>query len=238
MTSEESMLHNKVRHRRIIIAASWFALFTPTLLVAQSTTFVSGRVVAEGGVPISDVSVSLQSPSIRAVTKADGSYSFAVPASQRGPAVITARRIGFKAVQLNITLAGVPVRADFTLVSQPTQLTGLTVTALGILAEKATVGTSQQTVSAEELTRTQANSVIGAMSGKVSGVTISQSGAIGGSTRIVIRGSGSILGQNQPLFILDGVPISNEGFSTASASGGRDYGTALSDLWLRRTSRR
>jgi len=53
---------------------------------------------------------------------------------------------------------------------------------------------------------------------------------MGGSQRIVIRGAGSILGENQPVFIVDGVPISNAGFSTASASGGRDYGTGISDL--------
>ena len=53
------------------------------------------------------------------------------------------------------------------------------------------------------------------MSGKVSGLQISQSGNMGGSQRIVIRGAGSILGENQPLFIVDGIPVSNAGFSTA-----------------------
>jgi TonB-linked SusC/RagA family outer membrane protein len=68
------------------------------------------------------------------------------------------------------------------------------------------------------------------MSGKVSGLQIQNSGNMGGSSRIVIRGAGSILGNNQPLFIVDGVPISNAGFSTASASGGRDYGSAIADI--------
>ncbi len=122
------------------------------------------------------------------------------------------------------------VTVDFTLESQPRRLSGMTVTALGILVEKTTIGTSQHTLSGEELTRTRANSVIGAMSGKVSGVQINQSRNIRGSTRIVIRGAGSVQGQNQPLLILDGIPISNAGFSTASAGGGRDYGTALADI--------
>jgi outer membrane cobalamin receptor len=64
--------------------------------------------------------------------------------------------------------------------------------------------------------------------GKVSGVAINQTGNMGGSSRIVIRGAGSILGENQPLFIVDGIPVSNAGFSTATASGGRDYGSAIS----------
>ena len=216
--------------RAAIIALLATVCLTPSRLVAQASTVISGRVVTEGGVPLADVSVLLASQSVGSVTKADGSYAFTMPAVQRGTAVVTARRIGYKAVSQTVTLTGTPVRADFTLVAQPTQLTGMTVTALGILADKSTVGTSQQTVTSEELTRTQANSVIGAMSGKVSGVVINQSGSIGGSTRIVIRGAGSILGENQPLFVLNGIPISNAGFSTASASGGRDYGTALSDL--------
>ena len=96
------------------------------------------------------------------------------------------------------------------------QLTGVVVTALSQQREKATIGTSQQAVSGEELTRVQSPTLISAMSGKVSGLQINQSGNIGGSQRIVIRGAGSITGENQPLFIVDGAPISNTGFGTAA----------------------
>jgi TonB-linked SusC/RagA family outer membrane protein len=106
------------------------------------------------------------------------------------------------------------------------------VTALSQQREKATLGTAQQTVSAEDLTKTQQPNLISALSGKVAGLQISQSGNMGGSTRLVVRGASSILGENQPLFIVDGVPISNRGFSTATAGGGRDYGSAISDLNL------
>lgn len=198
--------------------------------LGQGQTNVSGRVVDQVGAPIVDASIAIGSPAISTRSKTDGRYTLVLPAGVVGPVVLSVRRLGFRPMSRPITARGEAVTADFTLESQPTQLSGMSITALGILAERTTIGTSQQTLSAEELTRTQANSVIGAMSGKVSGVQINQSGNIGGSTRIVIRGAGSILGQNQPLFILDGLPISNAGFSTASSGGGRDYGTALADL--------
>jgi TonB-linked SusC/RagA family outer membrane protein len=216
-----------VRWSALILA--WSAVIASTAQ-AQGTSTISGRVVDQVGTPIVDASITVAQPAVATRSRKDGRFSLTVPDRSSGPVVVTARRLGFRPSSRTITLRAEGVTADFTLESQPAQLSGLTVTALGILAEKSTVGTSQQTVMAEEFTRTQANSVIGALSGKVSGVAINQSGNMGGSTRIVIRGAGSILGQNQPLFILDGIPISNEGFSTASASGGRDYGTALSDL--------
>ncbi len=197
---------------------------------AQGATVISGKVVNEAGAAIEAASITIDGTTFGTMTKVDGTYSLTVPAGRTGPAQMTARRIGFKYATQPVTLSGGAVKVDFSMVSHPMQLSGVTVTALGILAEKTTIGTSQQTLSAEDITRTQANSIVGTMSGKVSGVTINQSGNMGGSTRIVIRGAGSILGENQPLFIVDGIPVSNAGFSTASAGGGRDYGTAISDL--------
>ncbi|MBM3289539.1 MAG: SusC/RagA family TonB-linked outer membrane protein, partial [Candidatus Hydrogenedentes bacterium] len=63
-----------------------------------------------------------------------------------------------------------------------------------------------------------------------SGLTIQSSGSLGGSTRIIIRGAGSITGNNQPLFVVDGIPVSNAGFSTVGRYSGRDYGNAIADL--------
>lgn len=220
-------MFDSVRYGALPLALSFGVASTA---LAQSTSTISGRVVDQVGTPIADASVAVSVPAVSTRSKPDGRFSLTVPMRNGGPVVVTARRLGFQPASRTIALRADGVTVDFTLQSQPTQLSGMTVTALGILAEKSTVGTSQQTVTADELTRTQANSVIGALSGKVSGVVINQSGNMGGSTRIVIRGAGSIRGQNQPLFILDGIPISNAGFSTASASGGRDYGTALSDL--------
>ena len=147
---------------------------------------------------------------------------------------LSARGLGYEAKSVSVVLNGTAITQDFVLAPTAAQLTGVVVTALSQQREKATIGTSQQDVSGEELTRVQQPNVVSAMSGKVSGLQISQSGNMGGTTRIVIRGAGSILGENQPLFIVDGVPISNVALlGTISHGVGerrRDYGAAISDL--------
>jgi len=197
---------------------------------AQSSTVITGRVVSEAGSPVVGATISVEATQFSATTGADGRYTLVVPGTKRGPAEVSLRLIGYKLSRKSVTLAGTPASIDWTMAAQVTQLTGITVTALSIQREKTTIGTSQQTLEGAELTRVMSPNLISALSGKVSGVAINQSGNMGGSSRIVIRGAGSILGENQPLFIVDGIPISNAGFSTASASGGRDYGTAISDI--------
>jgi TonB-linked SusC/RagA family outer membrane protein len=197
---------------------------------AQSATTVSGRVTAKTGEPIQGASVVVENSQYGTQTGPDGRYTLNVPGSRTGPATIGARLIGYRAFKQAVTLNGARVTADFVLTAQPAQLNEVVVTALSQQREKATISTAQQTLTPDDITRTQAPNLISAISGKVSGLQISNSGNMGGSSRIVIRGAGSILGNNQPLFIVDGQPISNAGFSTASASGGRDYGSAISDL--------
>jgi len=197
---------------------------------AQAPTTIKGRVVSETGAPLPGASVVFDAFKVGSVTGDDGSYTFSVPGNRRGTAALSVRRIGYKLMSVNLDLNGTTITQNFTMVPHALQLTGVIVSALSIQREKSTVGTSQQQISSEELTRTQTPSLINAMSGKLSGVAITGNGNVGGSARIVIRGQSSLLGNNQPLFIVDGVPVSNAGFSTASASGGRDYGTAIADI--------
>jgi TonB-linked SusC/RagA family outer membrane protein len=200
---------------------------------AQNPTVITGRVTStRTGEPVAAAAIAIEGTQIGTLAGQDGRYTLTVPAGRTGNATVTARLIGFRMERQNVTLSGNRQTLDFALVMQPAQLTEVVVTALSQQREKATLGTAQQTVSAEDITKTQQPNLISALSGKVSGLQISQSGNMGGSTRLVVRGASSILGENQPLFIVDGVPISNRGFSTASASGGRDYGSAISDLNL------
>jgi TonB-linked SusC/RagA family outer membrane protein len=166
-----------------------------------------------------------------AYSQADGRYSFTVPATRSiGQAVrITARRIGFRAQAVNLTLSGTTITQDFTLTATPTELTGIVVTALGQSREKSQVGTAVQQVNAQELTQTKAQNIVDQIAGKVSGVAITGTGSPGGSSMITIRGSNSITGDNTPLFIVDGVPIAKTDHG-ASPYGGWDEGSALNDL--------
>lgn len=201
-----------------------------TAVHAQATTTVRGRVISEAGAPLPGVTVSIDALNVATQTGADGRYTLVVSGAQGSTAVVSARQIGHRRAEQNITLNGSTVTVDFTLQAQAIQLTGLVVTALSVQREKSTIGTSQQVIDNSAITQTRQSNLVDAMSGKVSGVTIQSSGQMGGSTRLVIRGAGSITGNNQPLFIVDGIPISNAGFSTGDAYGGRDYGSAMSDL--------
>jgi len=196
---------------------------------AQAATIISGKVTSKTGGPISGATVAVDATTIGTTTNEAGNYTLTVPAGRSGSVNVTARLIGYRAMRQPVTLTGLRVTADFALTAQAAVLSEIVVTALGEQREKSTLGTAQQSVSGAQLGTISPN-LISAMSGKVAGLQISNSGNMGGSSRIVIRGAGSILGNNQPLFIVDGQPVSNAGFSTASASGGRDYGSAISDL--------
>ena len=217
--------------RSLLVGAAALALVASlaSSAAAQGATVITGKVTSKAG-PIAGATVHIDGTQLGTLRGTDGGYQLTVPGGRTGAVTITARLIGFRMLKSTTTLSGARQTLDFVLISQPAQLNEVVVTALSQQREKATIGTSQQELNGEELTRTQTTNVISAMSGKVSGLQISQSGNMGGSTRIVIRGAGSILGNNQPLFVLDGTPISNSDFSTASAGGGRDYGSAISDL--------
>jgi TonB-linked SusC/RagA family outer membrane protein len=180
---------------------------------------------------VQGASVSIAALGVGGFTNADGRYSFTVPANRSNGqnAILSARRIGFTPLTVTVRLSGSPVTQDFTLVSAPTELTGVVVTALGIEKEKSQLGTAIQQVSSEDLTQSKANNIVDQLAGKVSGVAITGTGNPGGSSYITIRGANSILGDNSPLFVVDGVPISHRDRG-ATANGGWDFGSAINDI--------
>lgn len=219
------------RHlRRAVAVASTLLGLVPAVARAQGTT-ISGRVTNEAQSPVQGVSVSIAALGAGAYSDAQGRYSFTVPSTRAsGQSVtLTARRIGFVAKSVSITLSGSSITQDFALVSAPTELTGVVVTALGIEKEKSQLGTAVQQVSNADLTQSKAMNVIDQIEGKVSGVQITGSGTPGGSSYITIRGANSITGDNSPMFIVDGVPISHRDRG-ASANSGFDFGSAINDL--------
>lgn len=206
---------------------------SPALAQAQGTS-ISGQVTGTGGAPVVGASVSI--PALRAGTFTDdqGRYSFTAPASANGTTVtLTARRLGFQPSSAQVTLSGTPVVQNFSLSASATELQGVVVTALGQTREKSTLGTAQQQLSAADINQTRAQNVVQQIQGKVSGVQITSPGTQGGSTNIIIRGQNSITGNNQPLFIVDGVPVSNAnrgGAPFTNSTTTFDYGNALNDI--------
>lgn len=211
------------------------ALAVPGLARAQQPLTVSGQVTATSGEALPQVQVSIASLQVGALTRDDGRYTFVVPGAQASgqTVTITARRLGYEPKSATIVLRGTAVTQDFALTASATQLTGVVVSALGLQREKANIGFSQQEVSSEDLTRTRDPNLVNNLSGKVSGVQISGGGTIGGSSRILIRGATSVTGNNQPLFVVDGIPVDNSNVTNTNQMlgyGGFDYGNAISDL--------
>ena len=198
---------------------------------AQGTGTIQGTVTdAQNRSPLPGVRVSVDGTTLGAVTDADGRYELRnVPAGTR---TVRAARIGYAGAQQQVSVAaGGTATVNFSLGAAGVVLDELVVTALGITREQREISTAVEEVSGEELERAGETNLVTALSGKVSGVTITNSNTPGGSSRIVIRGANSITNDNQPLFVVDGVPVTN------SAGGGGtvgynaiDYGNVVQDL--------
>ena len=215
---------------RLLAGAGLLLAAVPAIVQAQQATVISGRITSSAQAPLQGVSVSIPTLNLGAYTNAEGRYSFTVPASASGRTVaLSARRIGYQAQTAEIQLSGAAVSHDFTLAPSAQQLEGVVTTALGIEKEKSQLGTAQQQINTSDLNTTKAMNLVQQVQGKVSGVTITGSGTPGGSTNIIIRGQNTFASNNQPLFIVDGVPVSNSNRG-GGLGNGYDFGNAISDL--------
>ncbi len=220
--------------RTMIPAAVLAAAVSASASSAQTVT-VTGQVTATGnGQPLPAAQISIPSLGIGAQTREDGRFTLTIPARAVGTsAAVTVRRIGYRSATQTVALRAGATPLTFALEAAATQLTGVVVSALSVQREKSTIGTSQQQLTTRDINVTRDPNIVNSLSGKVAGVQINSGGNIGGSSRIVIRGNNSINGDNQPLFIVDGIPVSNSNVTTAgqaASNGGFDYGNAIRDL--------
>jgi TonB-linked SusC/RagA family outer membrane protein len=202
---------------------------------AQEATTVSGQVkTSVGGTPLAGVIVSAPSLRVSATTDNTGNYRLVLPVGAASPVTLTARRIGYQTGTVQVNLSGAAVTQDIALAEGAIELQGVVVTALGIEREKSSLTYSAQTIGGDRLSDVKSNNVVASLQGKVAGVQVTNSANPFGSARIVVRGASSILGQNQPLIIVDGIPIDNSAASNSGYGGGSfggyDVGNAASDL--------
>ena len=200
-------------------------LFTATGIWAQNT--VSGTVVDEEDYPVIGATVVVKgsNPMMGTVTDVDGKFSFAnVPSQYK---TLQVSYVGMKTMDV---AAGRNIKV--TLVSDAKSIDEVVVTALGINRAKKSLGYAQQEVKAADLTQAAPVSITSALTGKVAGTQINTfGGTVGASSVISIRGNSSLSSDQQPLIVVDGVPISN----SANRSGdgyytGVDYGSGLNDI--------
>ncbi len=229
--------------KRLALFALAFAgpmLAAPAQSQAQ-TAIISGRVTAETGEAIPAATVSITALRIGAVTDDQGRYTLSIPADRisGGTVAVMVRRIGYASKTVAVTpRVGTTVSADFVVSALVNHLQGVVTTALGVQREKSQLGTAQQEISSTELNASHSQNFVDQLAGKVSGMAITGSGTPGASTKITIRGSNSINGDNNPLFVVDGVPVSNDnrggsfnvGTLANAASFGLDLGSVINDI--------
>jgi TonB-linked SusC/RagA family outer membrane protein len=217
-----------MRTLTFVLLVSLIALSAHT--VAAQERRITGQVTnAETRAPMSGVQVQVRGTSVGTLTDAAGNFALTVPANANTLVFVA---IGFRTTEAAIEGATVNVA----LAPSAVQLEGLVVTAMGITQSERAIATSVQSVDANAITQAREPNLVAALSGRAAGVDIRSTGTQGGSARIVIRGASSITGNNQPLFVVDGVPIDNSapritgGAGAGTAAGSVDYGNAAQDI--------
>ncbi len=197
------------------------------LIFSQDTMItVSGRVLDTfDNEPLIGVNVAVKEDATRGtVTDLDGNYTLNVPVG----ATLIFSYVGFVTEQVLVT--GETNTIDVSLSQDLVTLNTIVVTAVGIKRDKASLGYAVQDVRTDEIDEARENNVVNALSGKITGVQISRS-ATGpaGSSRVVIRGSSSLAGANDPLYVVDGIPINNQ-TGGGVEFGGIDFGDGISNI--------
>lgn len=213
----------RVKHY-ILSVLCLFAFTTVTL--AQRT--VTGTVTDKDGNSLIGAALLVKGTTVGTFTDADGKYSIEVPA---GKDTLIVSYVG-------MTTRDVPISGrsiiDVSLDASNVELDEMVVTALGMKREEKSLGYAVQKVDGDQIDKAREVNVVNNLQGKVAGVQIAGgSNNMGGSARILIRGANSFLGNNQPLFVVDGVPMDNSNFTTTNQArgvGGYDYGNAIQDL--------
>ena len=179
-----------------------------TGLFAQNSTITGKVTSAEDGAAVPGANVVVKGTTTGTVTDAEGRYSISAP----GTGTLIFSFIGLVTEEVAVNNQTV---VDVQLVSDLQSLQEVVVTANAIEREKKSLGYTVTEIKGDELTKGRERSFVNAMQGKVAGVQIqSNSGAPGSSTRVVIRGGTSITGNNQALYVVDGIPIDNSSFGT------------------------
>ncbi|GAB2987422.1 SusC/RagA family TonB-linked outer membrane protein [Mucilaginibacter puniceus] len=211
----------------LLVSLCLLATLCVTQVFVQNRTITGTVTAKEDGLPLPGVTVRIKGTDQGVSTDANGKFSISV---QTG-AILSFTYIAY--ISQDITVGASSV-IDVVLAEDNQQLSEVVVTALGISRDKKSLGYATQQLNADEITRGQNIGLAGAIQGKVSGVEITpSSGMPGASARITIRGSRSLnaTGNNSPLYVIDGLPISSDNdFNTGNSVTGSDYANRALDI--------
>ncbi|WP_052823359.1 SusC/RagA family TonB-linked outer membrane protein [Neotamlana sedimentorum] len=207
-----------------------FILFLSIQFVAIQSAFsqeitISGKVIDGSGIPFTGVNVIVKGTNTGALTDFDGNYSIK---SSKGQ-VLVFSYLGMKTEEVEVAESSI---INVSLYEDAQALNEVVVTAMGIERADRTLGYGVSTVKSEDFDVAAETDVVQALQGKISGVNITgQGGGIGASSKITIRGVTRISGSNSPLWVIDGVPISDANdFTSSRTTGSIDYGNRAQDI--------
>ncbi len=177
--------------------------FTCLLVNAQVKTVTGHVTSADNGEPLIGVSVSVPGTTIGVNTDADGRFTLSnLPAS--------AKQLRFSFIGMEAQVLPVKSVMNVSLKSNDKMLGGVVVTALGIKRSEKSLGYSATSINTEDLVETRNANIMQGLQGKIAGVSISNNSDPGSTNSVIIRGFSSLAKTNQPLYVIDGVPMSNE----------------------------
>ena len=204
-------------------------ILSTSMALAQTT--VTGKVVSqEDGEPVIGASIKIEGTKTGTVTDVDGNFSLVAP---NGNAKLVISYLGMKTQKVT---AKSKMTIVLEVVDNALDLDEVVVTALGMSRQKKALGYAVTELKGDEILKSRGglSNPVNALQGKVAGLTISSSaGSMGGSSKVLLRGANSLSGSNQPLFVVDGVPIEgsdNNSTETQRGGGGYDYGNLIQDI--------
>jgi TonB-linked SusC/RagA family outer membrane protein len=224
--------------RRVLSFLTLALLACPALALAQGAGIIRGRVSdAATGAPLVGVQVRVDGTTIGAQTGTDGTYT--ITGAPAGSRTLSARRIGYAQQRVAVTVPETGgATQDFALGRVATSLDEVVVTALGQTAQQRSLGTAQQTVQGITIAETQRENFVNALQGRIAGVDVtSTSGIPGASSSITIRGISSISSSNQPLMVIDGLPMDNRTMNTGVLASDNNSTQAFSNRGVDFTNR-
>ncbi len=199
-------------------------IFFLTFASAYSQQRITGRVAGDDGIEIPGVSIVEVGTTNGTITDANGNFQITVGSSG---SILQFTFVGMRTLREPVGNRSV---INVTLVADAVGLDEVVVTALGIKKEKKALGYSVQDVKGDDLVLANETNVANSLSGRIAGVQITRSGnGLGGSSKINIRGNSSLVGNNQPLIVVDGIPMDNF-IGGGTEWMGIDYGSGISDI--------
>ncbi len=201
-----------------------FALSLVSLYSMAQTMSISGKVIEQDGSPLYGVNVTVKGTTNGTITDDKGSYTISASKGQ----TLTFSYVGFISQDIVVGNAN---SINVTLAADANALGEVVVTALGVTRDKRALQYSVTEVSGDNFTKARENNLGNSLAGRIAGVNVTApaTGAAG-SSRVIIRGNKTLGGANQPLYVIDGVPMDNSQNGTAGLWGGSDGGDGLSSL--------